>query len=77
MFCWSVGDIECVLDLRPEGLDTARVEDMVKEYFTKADQVCVYSWLLDFLKKCLCCFVANISQCNGSKKVCIMTRAGK
>ena len=41
MFCWSVGDTECLLDLRPEGLDTARVEDMVKEYFTKADQVCL------------------------------------
>ena len=43
----SAGDIEGVIDLRPEGLDAAGVEDMVKEYFTKADQVCAESsWLI-------------------------------
>ena len=39
VLCLPAGDIEGVLDLRPEGLDAAGVEDMVKEYFTKADQV--------------------------------------
>jgi hypothetical protein len=44
-----IADMEELDEIKVNESDTARVEDMVKEYFVKADDVCIIKCLFDMI----------------------------
>jgi hypothetical protein len=43
---YLVTELELLASIRPQSLDTSRVEDMVKDYFAKLDTVSLKNWIL-------------------------------
>ena len=46
IYCLYVIEMEILNEIKVNESDTARVEDMVKEYFHKADDVCTFLYII-------------------------------